>query len=218
MREVTEEGEDEGHTSDLSPYHSDSDSAVMMSGNSPFISKAQRYNFLSRSVRLGSKHNVRASILASSLSQTTLELGSVRGSSTGPPSFVLHSSSGVSSGSGSSDTASNEDKTEHGRHSPSPSCGSSATVKRRQAQGSSRPLRHLKPKKELFKEGKQAEKGVVCTKCESIVEEDPYQSILEIDPNKKKEDTAATALKVEGGRLTTELTKARSTVLGLQVI
>ena len=69
MREVTEEGEDEGHTSDLSPYHSDSDSAVMMSGNSPFISKAQRYNFLSRSVRLGSKHNVRASILASSLSQ-----------------------------------------------------------------------------------------------------------------------------------------------------
>merc|ERR1719195_962798 len=112
MKEVSDDME--GDTSDLSPYHSDSDSAVMMSGNSPFISKAQRYNFLSRSVRLGSKHNVRASILASSLSQTTLELGSVRGSSTGPPSFVLHSSSGVSSGSGSSDTASNEDKTEHG--------------------------------------------------------------------------------------------------------
>ena len=219
MREVTEEGEDEGHTSDLSPYHSDSDSAVMMSGNSPFISKAQRYNFLSRSVRLGSKHNVRASILASSLSQTTLELGSVRGSSTGPPSFVLHSSSGVSSGSGSSDTASNEDKTE-GRHSPSPSCGSSATVKRRQGDGrvsgSSRPLRHLKPKKELFKEGK-AEKGPVCNKCESIMEEDPYQSILEIDPAKKKEDPAAAALKGEVGRLTAELTKARSAVVGLQV-
>lgn len=117
MKEVAAEGEDEGHTSDLSPYQSDSDSAVMMSGNSPFITKEQRYNFLSRSVRLGSKHNVRASILASSLSTVNLELGSVRGSSTGPPSFVLHSSSGVSSGSGSSDTASNEDKTE-GPHSP----------------------------------------------------------------------------------------------------
>ena len=30
-------------------YHSDSDSTVMMSGNSPFVSKAARYNFLSRS-------------------------------------------------------------------------------------------------------------------------------------------------------------------------
>ena len=39
MREVREEVEDEGQHSDLSPYHSDSDSAVMMSGNSPFISK-----------------------------------------------------------------------------------------------------------------------------------------------------------------------------------
>ena len=39
MREVREEVDDEGQHSDLSPYHSDSDSAVMMSGNSPFISK-----------------------------------------------------------------------------------------------------------------------------------------------------------------------------------
>ena len=38
MKEVSEDGEDEG-TGDLSPYQSDSDSAVMMSGNSPFISK-----------------------------------------------------------------------------------------------------------------------------------------------------------------------------------
>ena len=51
MKEVAEEVEDEGHNSDHSPYHSDSDSAVMLSGNSPFISKAARYNFLSRSVR-----------------------------------------------------------------------------------------------------------------------------------------------------------------------
>ena len=30
-------------------YHSDSDSTIMMSGNSPFVSKAARYNFLCRS-------------------------------------------------------------------------------------------------------------------------------------------------------------------------
>ena len=91
MKEVSDDME--GDTSDVSPYHSDSDSAVMMSGNSPFISKTARYNFLSRSVRMGSKHNVRASILASSLSEVNLELHSSRAStSTGPPSFVLHSS------------------------------------------------------------------------------------------------------------------------------
>lgn len=36
-------------SSDVSGYHSDSDSAVMASGNSPFLSKSARYNFLSRS-------------------------------------------------------------------------------------------------------------------------------------------------------------------------
>ena len=39
--EVGEEG-DEVQNSDVSPYHSDSDSAVMMSGNSPFISKVKK--------------------------------------------------------------------------------------------------------------------------------------------------------------------------------
>ena len=34
---------------DLSGYHSDSESCVMTSGNSPFISKEARFNFLSRS-------------------------------------------------------------------------------------------------------------------------------------------------------------------------
>ena len=48
MKEVTEE-EDENCSSDISGYHSDSDSTVMMSGNSPFVSKTARYNFLSRS-------------------------------------------------------------------------------------------------------------------------------------------------------------------------
>jgi len=46
MKEVAE---DEGESSDISGYHSDSDSAIMMSGNSPYVSKRARYNFLTRS-------------------------------------------------------------------------------------------------------------------------------------------------------------------------
>merc|ERR1719203_1174369 len=57
---------DGGGSSDNSGYHSDSDSTVMMSGNSPFISKSARYNFLSRSVRSGSKHHLRTSLSVSS--------------------------------------------------------------------------------------------------------------------------------------------------------
>ena len=55
MREVsTDQGRDAEEdatedSSDVSGYHSDSDSAVMASGNSPFVSKSARYNFLSRS-------------------------------------------------------------------------------------------------------------------------------------------------------------------------
>ena len=60
MKEVSEEGDpfdqaavaaaaEGSDNSDYSGYHSDSDSTVMMSGNSPFISKSARYNFLSRS-------------------------------------------------------------------------------------------------------------------------------------------------------------------------
>ena len=54
MREVKEEEEEEASedSSDISGYHSDTDSTVMMSGNSPFISKTARYNFLSRSGQL----------------------------------------------------------------------------------------------------------------------------------------------------------------------
>ena len=46
--ETMENDENDNDEEDLS-YHSDSDSTVMMSGNSPFVSKAARYNFLSRS-------------------------------------------------------------------------------------------------------------------------------------------------------------------------
>ena len=50
MKEVSEDREEEeGESSDISGYHSDSESAVMTSGNSPFISKEARYSFLSRS-------------------------------------------------------------------------------------------------------------------------------------------------------------------------
>ena len=60
MKEVTEdkgsvEEEDGGNGSDISGYHSDSESAVMTSGNSPFISKEARYSFLSRSGELKNK-------------------------------------------------------------------------------------------------------------------------------------------------------------------
>jgi len=56
MKEVSEDKEDElegggGDGSDISGYHSDSESAVMTSGNSPFISKEARFSFLSRSGR-----------------------------------------------------------------------------------------------------------------------------------------------------------------------
>ena len=63
MKEVKEEEEEEEEeeveeeNSDISGYHSDSDSTVMMSGNSPFISKTARYNFLSRSGTLGISNN-----------------------------------------------------------------------------------------------------------------------------------------------------------------
>jgi hypothetical protein len=67
MREVSS---DQGHqdedledSSDVSGYHSDSDSAVMMSGNSPFVSNSARYNFLSRS---GKKKHVQLSSSSSS--------------------------------------------------------------------------------------------------------------------------------------------------------
>ena len=40
---------DDDDSSDISGYHSDSDSAIMMSGNSPYVTKRARHNFLTRS-------------------------------------------------------------------------------------------------------------------------------------------------------------------------
>lgn len=54
LKEAVEEdgghqGGEEDEGSDVSGYHSDSDSAIMMSGNSPYVSKHARFNFLTRS-------------------------------------------------------------------------------------------------------------------------------------------------------------------------
>ena len=49
MREVSTDDQEDDDSSDVSGYHSDSDSAVMASGNSPFVPKSARYNFLTRS-------------------------------------------------------------------------------------------------------------------------------------------------------------------------
>ena len=156
--------------------------------------------FLSFPVRLGSKHNVRASILASSL---CLESASLRGGSiksgftgvglsshfsgrhssphsmhrAGPPSLVLHSSSGVSSGSTTSsdngDSGNNGDSSQDPKpESPTPSTSSVNTVVKRISSNSGstsqlnksgptsitssasrmppRP-RHMKQRKEVFK-------------------------------------------------------------------
>jgi len=48
MKEVAEDED----SSDISGYHSDSDSAIMMSGNSPYVTKRARHNFISRSGKL----------------------------------------------------------------------------------------------------------------------------------------------------------------------
>lgn len=48
MKEVAEDED----SSDISGYHSDSDSAIMMSGNSPYVTKRARHNFISRSGNL----------------------------------------------------------------------------------------------------------------------------------------------------------------------
>lgn len=59
IREIKEEEEEVAEPgSDISGYHSDSDSAIMMSGNSPFVSKNARSNFLLRSGKKKTRINV----------------------------------------------------------------------------------------------------------------------------------------------------------------
>ncbi|TRY74938.1 hypothetical protein TCAL_04579 [Tigriopus californicus] len=96
--------DEEDSNSDYSGYHSDTDSAVMMSGNSPFISKDARYSFLQRSVRSGSKHNLLTAISTENLrpiSESTLQSTRPDVSSHTPTRVneIHASSSGISSNS-----------------------------------------------------------------------------------------------------------------------
>ena len=125
----------------------------------------------------------------------------------------------MSSGSGSSDTGSTEDKSESPTPSAAHSTGSSNTVKRRpDTRNTARP-RHLKPKKEIYKNSNGeslqpagwwpeveillfsgASKPVMlskCEKCEDTEGEPVYQGILEVTANTKLgENTEISSLKV----------------------
>nr|CAD7196769.1 unnamed protein product [Timema douglasi] len=126
--ELMKEVADDDDSSDISGYHSDSDSAIMMSGNSPYISKRARHNFLTRSGEL--QRSVRSSN-KSSMCRTSVLLH-----------HQLSSSSGVSSQTPNSMCGS-ESPPEPTAHPDTSSTSS----------GNSGPLRprQLKHKKELHK-------------------------------------------------------------------
>ncbi|XP_023328547.1 uncharacterized protein LOC111701481 isoform X2 [Eurytemora carolleeae] len=105
IREIKEEEEEVAEPgSDISGYHSDSDSAIMMSGNSPFVSKNARSNFLLRSVRVGSKDKPLISI-----KEEPGYLSSSSGFSSLPPSASLNPSPSTSSASPPSSSSSMQD-------------------------------------------------------------------------------------------------------------
>lgn len=168
MKEVTEDDED---SSDISGYHSDSDSAIMMSGNSPYVSKRARYNFLTRSVRSSSKCS-RLSVLGGALSGALGPLGPKLSTSSGVSSGLSSGGSvpdssecvectarggGASSGSGSA--SSSEEALSSS--SPTPPTASLAA-------GSHAPqrLRHLKHKKDLLKSNSVPEETSRC--CSAV--------------------------------------------------
>ncbi|KAK8740905.1 hypothetical protein OTU49_002767, partial [Cherax quadricarinatus] len=107
--------EDEG--SDVSGYHSDSDSAIMMSGNSPYVSKHARFNFLTRSVRDRARVGHR-----SSLPFTTAGLVSAASSAASSGS-----SDTQSQGSCVGDTKSDSPTPEGSRKNGETSCASSSS-------------------------------------------------------------------------------------------
>ncbi|KAF0287808.1 hypothetical protein FJT64_013797 [Amphibalanus amphitrite] len=71
MRDVSGDQE-ESDGSDISGYHSDSDSAIMTSGNSPYVSKSARYNFLYRSGQCARQHDSVLCICIKLFSRTAL--------------------------------------------------------------------------------------------------------------------------------------------------
>jgi hypothetical protein len=66
IREVKEDEEEE-RNSDISGYHSETDSAIMMTGNSPFVTKNARTNFLQRSGACVSSFLLKSSFIVRSV-------------------------------------------------------------------------------------------------------------------------------------------------------
>ncbi|XP_060880536.1 uncharacterized protein LOC132952291 [Metopolophium dirhodum] len=83
MKEVAEDED----SSDISGYHSDSDSAIMMSGNSPYVTKRARHNFISRSVRSSSNHSTRTRLVMSTGSSSASPPDGGESSTTATPNW-----------------------------------------------------------------------------------------------------------------------------------
>ncbi|XP_047468775.1 uncharacterized protein LOC125024996 [Penaeus chinensis] len=111
--------EDDG--SDVSGYHSDSDSAIMMSGNSPYVSKHARFNFLTRSVRDRARVGIRSSL---PFSTAGMAAGAC---SSGLSSGSSDTQSQSSGGDHKSDTPTPEGTRKNGEVSSSSSSASSST-------------------------------------------------------------------------------------------
>ncbi|XP_069166282.1 uncharacterized protein [Procambarus clarkii] len=107
-------GGDDDDGSDVSGYHSDSDSAIMMSGNSPYVTKHARFNFLTRSVRDRARVGQRSSLPFT----TACHVSASSRVSTG-------SSDTQSQGSGVGDPKSDSPTPEGSRKSGEASCASS---------------------------------------------------------------------------------------------
>ncbi|CAB4065074.1 unnamed protein product [Lepeophtheirus salmonis] len=179
MKEVSEEEEYETSTSDYSGYHSDSDSAIMMSGNSPFVSKSARYNFLSRSGRYAQR--TEASSSKESPSQ---------------------SSSGISSGSSSHHDSDSND--EAAQRALSGKVVVPPTIVSIVCNETTRSTRKFK-KEPLSKAGevkilRRSSSSNNCRKCEKNERE---------DYDEEEDDVDAEALRKEAARLRLELEKTK---------
>ncbi|XP_040568514.1 uncharacterized protein [Lepeophtheirus salmonis] len=186
MKEVSEEEEYETSTSDYSGYHSDSDSAIMMSGNSPFVSKSARYNFLSRSGRYAQR--TEASSSKESPSQ---------------------SSSGISSGSSSHHDSDSND--EAAQRALSGKVVVPPTIVSIVCNETTRSTRKFK-KEPLSKAGevkilRRSSSSNNCRKCEKNERE---------DYDEEEDDVDAEALRKEAARLRLELEKTKKTLSVMQ--
>ncbi|PNF28209.1 hypothetical protein B7P43_G07553 [Cryptotermes secundus] len=189
MKEVAE---DEDDSSDISGYHSDSDSAIMMSGNSPYVSKRARYNFLSRSVRSSTKSSsVRTSVLLQQLSSSSGDSAGQRhqglhhcssGSDSPPHSLLVTDPTDCTKGSRSPDSSSTSSANSHSAGRP---------VTRSQ-------IKHKNQLHKLNSAGSNSSCGAVtcCQGCQS-------RASLQVQPSSNDEELMT--LRGEIRRLQTEL-------------